>query len=72
MFPEITKSRSIPANYRNSVMIHRDLYYLLALEAEKQRIKPKDLITHLLVSGLQNLGVDVSGVVEEPDHKEVV
>ena len=71
MLPEITKSRSIPANYRNSVMIHRDLYYLLALEAAKQRVKPKDLITHLLVSGLQNLGVDVSGVVEEPEHKEV-
>lgn len=71
MQTQITKSPSITKDSRIQVAISRDLHYLLAIEAAKRRLKVKDMITHFCESGLQNLGVDVSGVVEEPEHKEV-
>jgi len=71
MIAQITKSPAIALKDRSQVIIHRDLHFLIAMEAAKQRVKPKDMITHFCESGLQNLGVDVSGVVEEPEHKEV-
>jgi len=65
MQTEITKSSSLTKESRIQVAIGRELHYLLSIEAAKRRLKVKDIITHFCSTGLQNLGVDVSGIEQE-------
>ena len=73
MQAEITKSLILRPGERVTVSMSKELHHLMAVEAAKRRLKVKDMIHHFCSTGLQNLGVDVSAVVEEKEteHKEV-
>lgn len=68
MAEQISKSRTIAFKDRSQVIIHRDLYALLAIEAIKRRLKVKDLLTHFVMKGLADLGVDVSAFQGEDEQ----
>ena len=62
---EITKSLTLRPNERVTVSISKEQHHLMAVEAAKRRLKVKDLLSYFITTGLQNLGVDVSGIEQE-------